>query len=1173
MRKNILKILSLLFFALYIQAQTTTVLDYKITFVGMVPDYNNNTSTWTYTVSAVGSAKDLSHWVLELCRTHTVKSATPTPWSVPTNGDPTTQVYGIKWDQSLSVGSTRTYSFTLNGIYEITQVKTAIKTGGKTKVAVGYILGPSCEVQNPKAKIGNKVWLDSDKDGIQDSGENGVAGITVKLFKCDNTFVKSTTTNSLGEYYFDNLIPGDYYIQIIIPNGYIVSPKDSGTDDAVDSDIDPSSGKTICTNLAANEIDLTWDAGIYQQISPCVTSFNVTWPSQNTICEHRAEFINIDATVNILPNPSKATIKYYYKQLFPVADTAHYSQIEINSSRVITFDAFWPGVRPTDTKVELEFGIDVYDCDGKKIGNTEKFVITWTPEVCPPPSPDKPDLKIEKTSDAVEVVNGNTVNFKVKVTNLGPGNATNIRITDILPDGFNFQSVTGGAYNNITGIWTIDSLKVNQSQEITITTQISVGNLNNSAFDLGQAKGFNVFVFGDFNQLAGDVEGKMAVGGNAVLSGYTVGDKLPAGNNGDVLIVGGNLTYSSGRVYYGNVVFGNSTNLPVNAVSIGGTLRKDNLIDFASAESYLKGLSIQLKNKTANGTTELEWTTIKMKGTDPLLNIFNLDAAMMNTANATVIDVPNGSVVLVNISGTDIKWKGGLDIQGTSYHNVLYNFYEAATLTITSMETRGTVLAPLALFKQEGGFLNGQLICKSVLSATQFNLNLFVGNIPGSKELINTASISNFDQTDENPSNNTSSVMVTVKSQLDENSATNEDGKWVEQAKLSTGELIWSFAKDKDSRPLLGSWGGNIYRFDGSNYNLINSGMGVNYIWAIAVDGAGNIFAGTEKGIFYSSDNGTNWNNQGFKINDSYPEVRALIFDKSGNLIAGTWGLGIYKYSGNNWTAMNDSLRTLAIHTLTVDSENTLFAGTFDSGVYRMRAGENYWTKTSIANDYIWTLATTVDDIIFAGTYGGGIFISYDGGNSWIQQNTGLPSYYIYNIQIDNTDIYISAWASGVYKMKLYGGVILTKKLSIQNYDDIGWQEYGLSGYQVSSLYYNNNTKELLAGTRNGEIYKFVPGAVANEEEKVPETFALDQNYPNPFNPATKIYFTVAQTGVYKIEVFNILGQLVETLINKEYAPGKYSVDFNGINYSSGPYFYRLSGNGLKLTRKMMIIK
>lgn len=88
-----------------------------------------------------------------------------------------------------------------------------------------------------------------------------------------------------------------------------------------------------------------------------------------------------------------------------------------------------------------------------------------------------------------------------------------------------------------------------------------------------------------------------------------------------------------------------------------------------------------------------------------------------------------------------------------------------------------------------------------------------------------------------------------------------------------------------------------------------------------------------------------------------------------------------------------------------------------------------------------------------------------------------------------------------------------------------------------------------------------------------PKEFKLEQNYPNPFNPTTTIQFAVPSVSDVKLEVFNILGQKVSTLINRRMEAGLHTVNFNATNLSSGVYFYRMQSGSFVQTKKMMLIK
>ena len=96
---------------------------------------------------------------------------------------------------------------------------------------------------------------------------------------------------------------------------------------------------------------------------------------------------------------------------------------------------------------------------------------------------------------------------------------------------------------------------------------------------------------------------------------------------------------------------------------------------------------------------------------------------------------------------------------------------------------------------------------------------------------------------------------------------------------------------------------------------------------------------------------------------------------------------------------------------------------------------------------------------------------------------------------------------------------------------------------------------------------------VSNEAFGVPESFELKQNYPNPFNPATTISYTMSQPGQVSLEVYDLNGRLVETLVDGHQAAGPYSVNFDAHNLPSGTYVYRLKTEKGTQTRKMILVK
>ncbi|MBL7701317.1 MAG: carboxypeptidase regulatory-like domain-containing protein [Ferruginibacter sp.] len=116
----------------------------------------------------------------------------------------------------------------------------------------------------PLGQLGDRVWFDSNNNGIQDATEQGVPGVSVSLLNASNAVVAATVTDANGLYRFVNLAAGTYSVKFSnLPAGFTFSPANQGGDDAADSDADPATGITGTYTIAAGTVNLTADAGIY----------------------------------------------------------------------------------------------------------------------------------------------------------------------------------------------------------------------------------------------------------------------------------------------------------------------------------------------------------------------------------------------------------------------------------------------------------------------------------------------------------------------------------------------------------------------------------------------------------------------------------------------------------------------------------------------------------------------------------------------------------------------------------------------------------------------------------------------------------------------------------------------------------------------------------------------
>ncbi len=122
--------------------------------------------------------------------------------------------------------------------------------------------------------------------------------------------------------------------------------------------------------------------------------------------------------------------------------------------------------------------------------------------------------------------------------------------------------------------------------------------------------------------------------------------------------------------------------------------------------------------------------------------------------------------------------------------------------------------------------------------------------------------------------------------------------------------------------------------------------------------------------------------------------------------------------------------------------------------------------------------------------------------------------------------------------------------------------------------YWRGNAKNVYGTSFWSDGYGFkTTSATGVKIENIPAEFSLEQNYPNPFNPSTNIKFSLPNSGLVSLVVYDVLGREVATLIKKEMNRGVYNVDFYAANLPSGIYVYTLRSNNLISIKKMILLK
>jgi len=159
-----------------------------------------------------------------------------------------------------------------------------------------------------------------------------------------------------------------------------------------------------------------------------------------------------------------------------------------------------------------------------------------------------------------------------------------------------------------------------------------------------------------------------------------------------------------------------------------------------------------------------------------------------------------------------------------------------------------------------------------------------------------------------------------------------------------------------------------------------------------------------------------------------------------------------------------------------------------------------------------------------------------------------------------------------IIKYKGYDGSTWSESLQMS---DTGNDPTGLQKPEVGSLS-GSVTIIAYAGSNYSGVYfdrEDWVNDVRPTDNKTPDSYSLSQNYPNPFNPSTTIKYSVPDLSNVNLKVYNLIGQEVAELVNKELQSGNYEVTFDAANLPSGVYFYRLQAGNFVDTKKMLLLR
>jgi photosystem II stability/assembly factor-like uncharacterized protein len=380
-----------------------------------------------------------------------------------------------------------------------------------------------------------------------------------------------------------------------------------------------------------------------------------------------------------------------------------------------------------------------------------------------------------------------------------------------------------------------------------------------------------------------------------------------------------------------------------------------------------------------------------------------------------------------------------------------------------------------------------------------------------------------------------------------------------------------------------------------------------------------DIYTMTNTNFKKSSDFGDTWTTIASNFGPASAPCDIEVFPDTSIILIGDNGTGIFKSTDYGITWSQKYSTNGEIPTVSVDFTNPGVAwATKWSGGGGLLKSTNYGETWSLQSGFtginMWgvNIQPTDGNVIVVNSYSTspGSWRSVDGGANWTPINIPSSGYQV--VSVDSMTQF-AAQSSGFYKLDAPWFVpVELASFSAQLVNDnvvLNWTtatEINNQGFAVEQSFDNENFNQIgfvpgFGTTTELKSYSFTVSdasaglnyfrlkqidfdgteTIYNSVEingPVPNTFTLNQNHPNPFNPSTTISFSLPVESNVKIKLFNLLGQEVAQIAQRDFSAGNHNVNFVAGNLASGTYIYTLeaqSSNGVNFTstKKMILLK
>ncbi|RKY57066.1 MAG: hypothetical protein DRP89_00155 [Candidatus Neomarinimicrobiota bacterium] len=389
---------------------------------------------------------------------------------------------------------------------------------------------------------------------------------------------------------------------------------------------------------------------------------------------------------------------------------------------------------------------------------------------------------------------------------------------------------------------------------------------------------------------------------------------------------------------------------------------------------------------------------------------------------------------------------------------------------------------------------------------------------------------------------------------------------------------IWAINFENANTTWVSTYNG-LYSYTNGEWDVYKYN-GYGQIRPNAIDHNGIVWIGTHYDGVHALDRSTStWSHYTTETSELPADpIRAIAIDSQNRKWIGTWGGGfvIFDDEENTWEIFNTENSSLLDNDVTlifIEEDETTWIGTYGGGISRIIQNEwtNYTTSNSLLpSNNIVAINQNPDGSMWVGTNGKGL-IRIEGEEMTIfdKSNSGIPDDHVGGIAFDSEGkVWVSTYEGG-----------------IASFDGTNWNVFNTLNSPLSTDYIwclnidSDDTKWI--GTWGGGLFLYNENGISeidiNEVQNHISKSISISNYPNPFNTTTTISFTIPSSGGTSIEVFDLRGKLVKTLLNKELRKGSYEIQFNADKLSSGIYICKISTQSSHIrhhnTRKLLLIK